>query len=383
MSISNVRYEFTEIINNFFDKVYKDIQRIKKISDIQEQYREVIENMSSSLFKWNSKILDFYLQFKEKGKLGNWQEINQGFANITQKRYDGLDSPYKILLNFKQQLERELEKIDWLKSSDNPKSKEERINILSDQIQTVDSWFCSNFFCPTFFEEKTGSYLYNSEKQDGRKFCSENCYLEEYGEVCNICKNKFLNFHRYNNLVYCPTCWKDYWKKEENRLEQELTQGKKNSESIHEKLKSLDEQIKRNDEIINSVNNNPNYNTLHREREREREQFLQYFTKNNIKSIKLENNKLIIKYNHKEEEEEEPKTEELQKIKDYIQKQPTNILTKEELEKNSKEDRSSNSVGNKNKGDKTSLYIGCGIAGAFILLLIIVLARNHQKKIRK
>ena len=52
-----------------------------------------------------------------------------------------------------------------------------------------------------------------------------------------------------------------------------------------------------------------------------------------------------------------------------------------ELEEKNKTD---NSTGNKDKGDKMPLYIGGAVIGILAVLLIIVLARNRQKgKVKK
>jgi hypothetical protein len=59
---------------------------------------------------------------------------------------------------------------------------------------------------------------------------------------------------------------------------------------------------------------------------------LTYFQQHNIQSIRLENGKLVIKYNDREEEKE-PNTKELQLIQSYCQKQGLTSLSLSDLQK--------------------------------------------------
>ena len=139
--------------------------------------------------------------------------------------------------------------------------------------------------------------------------------------------------------------------------------------------KEIRENFKRLELEIN--NNNP---IREREREREREQnLLSYFQKNSISSMRLDNNKLLIKYNHKAEEELDTiisNSLELQQIKDYLENIPNKTITKSELESKTKQD-SSNSD---NPSDKTGLYVGLGIGGVILILSIFILVRKTRKR---
>ena len=97
---------------------------------------------------------------------------------------------------------------------------------------------------------------------------------------------------------------------------------------------------------------------------------MNYFQQHNIKSIKIKDNKLVIKYNHKEEEEE-PKTTELQQIKSFTEKLGRSELSLTDLE------QMNNQSPNSNKG----LYIGLAIVGivAVIILGYLLLRKNKRE----
>ena len=67
------------------------------------------------------------------------------------------------------------------------------------------------------------------------------------------------------------------------------------------------------------------YNPNPQEKEREREQIKEYFTKHNIKSIKLENDQLVIEYNNSQTETKVVNTSELQVIKNYCQQNNNSV----------------------------------------------------------
>ncbi|CAG8615760.1 5012_t:CDS:2, partial [Diversispora eburnea] len=92
----------------------------------------------------------------------------------------------------------------------------------------------------------------------------------------------------------------------------------------------------------------------------------------------MKGNKLLIKYIHKEEEKE-LNAEQLQSIKDYIQKSGNNTLTREDLEKKGK-DNNSTDENNKSKGNKTALYISLGIIGVVLIGLVVILVRKNKKE---
>jgi len=97
---------------------------------------------------------------------------------------------------------------------------------------------------------------------------------------------------------------------------------------------------------------------------------LSYFKRHNIKSIRLKGDKLIIKYNHKEEEEE-PNTNELQQTKSYLQKIGKNELTLSDLEQSNR----SNSP-ESNKG----LYISLAVVGIIVVGVIAWLLMRNKKE---
>ncbi|MDR1670352.1 MAG: hypothetical protein LBR43_01315 [Spiroplasmataceae bacterium] len=106
-----------------------------------------------------------------------------------------------------------------------------------------------------------------------------------------------------------------------------------------------------------------------------REKIQQYFKSNNIKSIQLEDQELIIEYNNSQVERKIANTSELQEIKAYCQAQNLKSLNLSNLEQNYNPSTSPNS----NK----RLYWGLGIAGVLVLGLIsyyFLITKNKEDK---
>jgi hypothetical protein len=107
----------------------------------------------------------------------------------------------------------------------------------------------------------------------------------------------------------------------------------------------------------------------------EEKKILSYFREHGIESIRLKNNKLVIKYNFKEEEEEDPLEEgnkrELLQIYTYCQAKGINSLTLKDLEKIN---------ANQEPGYGKILFYG-GIAVAVVLIvgLIVYLVYRSEK----
>jgi cytidylate kinase len=80
--------------------------------------------------------------------------------------------------------------------------------------------------------------------------------------------------------------------------------------------------------------------TQQREREREREQIKAYFSKYNIKSIKLESNELVIEYNNSQAEQ--LNITEKQLIQSYCQRLGVNSLSLSDLQKTNTENKPTN-----------------------------------------
>jgi len=112
------------------------------------------------------------------------------------------------------------------------------------------------------------------------------------------------------------------------------------------------------------VENKPTDNSNSRSKElSDKDIILQYFQQKNIKSIRLEGEKLIIEYNNSTTESKEANTNELQQTKSYLQK-----IGKQELSLNDLEQRNNNS-NSPNKSNK-GLYIGLAIVGILIVGII-------------
>jgi hypothetical protein len=104
---------------------------------------------------------------------------------------------------------------------------------------------------------------------------------------------------------------------------------------------------------------------------------LEYFQKNNVKSIKLENNELVIEYNGKQEKENKTiNNQELEKIKSLVEKLGKNELSLSDLESSS----NTNSPDNKTN---TGLWMGGGIGGMVIISVIIGLFLKRKNRTKK
>jgi len=101
-----------------------------------------------------------------------------------------------------------------------------------------------------------------------------------------------------------------------------------------------------------------------------RKKILVYFQERGIESISLKDNKLVIKYNFKEEEEE-PNSPELQQIQSYCQAKGVNLLTLNDLKK-----------GNNNQElgyGKILFYGGIAVVVVCVVGLIAYLAYRSEK----
>lgn len=104
--------------------------------------------------------------------------------------------------------------------------------------------------------------------------------------------------------------------------------------------------------------------------EEARKKILGYFREHGIESIRLKDNKLVIKYNFKEEEEE-PNSSELQEIQSYCQAKGINLLTLNDLKK-----------GNNNQESgygKLLFYGGITVAVVCVIGLIAYFAYRSEK----
>jgi len=109
------------------------------------------------------------------------------------------------------------------------------------------------------------------------------------------------------------------------------------------------------------VENKPTDNSNSRSKElSDKDIIFQYFQQKNIKSIRLENDKLIIKYNNSTTESKEASNNELQRTKSYLQKIGKSELFLSDLERNNNQSPKSNKV----------FYIGLAIVGILIVGII-------------
>jgi hypothetical protein len=119
-----------------------------------------------------------------------------------------------------------------------------------------------------------------------------------------------------------------------------------------------------------SINDEPHDDT---DLEKVRKQILIYFQEHGIEKVRVEGNKLIIKYNHKEEEvEKEANSPELQQIQSYCSSKGVNSLTLNDLKKGSN---------NQELGyGKILFYGGIAVVVFCVVGLIAYLAYYRSKK---
>ena len=94
--------------------------------------------------------------------------------------------------------------------------------------------------CQQCFQEikPQAKYYYHTTKNDNHKFCSNKCYTEYYGEICNQCLKKTLDYQsdkEYPDLVYCVECynkkeqeekeWKEKWTRYCRYCDDKLEEG--------------------------------------------------------------------------------------------------------------------------------------------------------------
>ncbi|KLL04956.1 MAG: hypothetical protein MRERV_8c038 [Mycoplasmataceae bacterium RV_VA103A] len=99
---------------------------------------------------------------------------------------------------------------------------------------------------------------------------------------------------------------------------------------------------------------------------------MNYFKQHNIKSAKLEGDKLIIEYNNSTTETKDINDAELQQIKSYSQKLGKNELSLSDLE------NSSNTGSPDNKSNK-GLYIGLVVVVVIVGIIGYFLLGNKKK----
>ncbi|CAG8672841.1 8081_t:CDS:2 [Ambispora leptoticha] len=122
------------------------------------------------------------------------------------------------------------------------------------------------------------------------------------------------------------------------------------------------------------VENKPTGNSNSQPKELNDKTLLQYFQQKNIKSIKIENEKLIIKYNGSQTETKDINNLELEQIKSFAEKIGKNELSLADLEQKNNQ---SNTPDKSNKGIYISLAIGGALAIAIIAYFLL---RNKKEK---
>ncbi|RHZ36029.1 hypothetical protein [endosymbiont GvMRE of Glomus versiforme] len=180
--------------NGVIKQIKEDIERIKEITNLEEKCHE--SNLALSIHCEKELHVDYIYT---KGKLGKLGIV-----------YEDTVEKYHELIRELRTLD-----IETIKELEKNKTKPKKQNKKSDKQseKQEEPIRCSGLAC--YKEIKLGTrYYYHKTKNDGKKFCSDECYVDYYGEYCHGCMNKFLVEELYvpnaNNPKYllCFNCWK-------------------------------------------------------------------------------------------------------------------------------------------------------------------------------
>jgi len=152
-------------------------------------------------------------------------------------------------------------------------------------------------------------------------------------------------------------------------------EGKNNKQLPWKKVNLFDKititEYKENPKEEPPVENKPTDNSNSQPKElSDKDIILQYFQQKNIKSIRLEGEKLIIEYNNSTAEIKEANTNELQQTKSYLQKIGKSELFLSDLEQNNNQSPKSNK----------DLYIGLAVVGILVVGIVAWLIMKNKKE---
>lgn len=199
-------------------EIKKDLEKIKKISDSSQKYNKVSAALEKCLYKQAGAIGHY-----NSGKL---YELNAIYLNDLREN----DKLVKELRKLKAETKEKASKKEL--SNDISKPKQRTVRQAEEENRGAKQEYIS---CQQCFKEikLEAEYYYHNTKNDDYKFCSEECYTEFYGEICNQCLKKTLDFHQdkeYSEIVYCSECYDKREQEEIKKLERELTEIEKQQE---------------------------------------------------------------------------------------------------------------------------------------------------------
>ncbi|CAG8684002.1 2409_t:CDS:10, partial [Gigaspora margarita] len=231
---------------------------------------------------------------------------------------------------------------------------------------------CEEISCEQCFKEiESGKFYYYHKTNDSHKFCSSQCYNEYYGEYCDKCVKKFLTTYRNGNSNYCSTCYELVKQGEREEEKRSIRYCKYcSTKLIKEGNLKYSLRICDKDECL-----------LKLDKELYPEKYSDKITTLETNSNKTPQQEQDLTNKKQKLKELEDKVEELdqqlplttqianlqQEIKQLTNK-PTRTKAEEALlaEKKKKleellKKQNSSHTNNSGKGDKTALYIGCGV----------------------
>ena len=270
--------QFLSFIDDLCKEIKEEHKKIKKISNLKERLTEsekIFEKIDGHFFL----IQTYFLQHKLEEKGVSFTEC-QLYYNKNINRYELLRTKniweHQIHLDEKK---RDLSNCsicldEWRKELDNRAKKDHK-----KEPQTKSN--NQHFFCYGCGKNKLGSNFLN--KKDDREFCSSECFLDYYAELCCWCANKCLKYEREipaefeayyldgdknSSDFLCFSCNQKQKKELTERLEKLLReQGQNHYEMDKNKrrMKHIERGLEKNNFVIYI---NSNYNDI-RERERE------------------------------------------------------------------------------------------------------------------
>ncbi|CAI2186052.1 16284_t:CDS:2 [Funneliformis geosporum] len=188
-------YTFRSKVEEYMKKAIKELEKVKKIADIEEQCNKI------------SFIVRKHKQNLEELKQGKPEDISY-YENYLPFNLDKYEKKVKELDVYWGEVAGKSNKVR------EQKQKEQRNKEY--ELKTSHCAYCKNK-PPTdryvYKENYTGQY--KKSKKDGQKFCSSECFQKNYAENCDKCGEKALGDTYYSDAenktgTLCSKCNNEY-----------------------------------------------------------------------------------------------------------------------------------------------------------------------------
>ena len=235
--------------DNVIKEIKQDLEELKKITDISKQYEESGSILRKHIYNegyadshWtNGKLYELEVGIAWEETLGEYKRLIDKIRKI---HFGNLEILKKSRCHYcqKQNL---TNPHFYLKNTEYEK--------------TFCNQTCLNNYlapCDECKESRCGNNWQKTDQDDGKRFCSKDCFDKHYAPPCNLCHQKCLTNIYYNNPAnqtgtICSTC---HQKKQE-----------KAKQKADKKIKEREKEKQLSAKSINAAN------VKERERERERE----------------------------------------------------------------------------------------------------------------